>query len=99
MKKLFNTILFSLISLISLHSFGSEMNFTVKGMTCNSCANSLKKSFAKNTAIEKVEIDVDKKFVHLVIKDDSPISQQEIETLVKDAGMLAENFQAQTITK
>lgn len=87
MKKIILSVL-----LLSSTAFAGEMNFTVKGMSCESCAKSLKKSFATRAEIEKVEISVEKKTVHLTTKDGSALTQKDVESLVKDAGMLVDKF-------
>ncbi len=83
--------------LASSTAFAGEMNFTVKGMSCESCAKSLKKSFSTRTEIEKVEISVEKKSVHLVTKEGSALTQKDVEALVKDAGMLVDKFDSKPV--
>lgn len=82
MKKILLLVLMSL----SLGAFAGEVNVKVSGMVCSMCAQGIQKKFSGETAIEKLHVDMDKKEVHITIKDGQDISDDTIKKLITEAG-------------
>ena len=67
-------------------TFAEEITIVVKGMVCSFCAQGIKKTFGKNPSIKKVQVDLDSKLVKLETVTDGVPGDEEIRSLIKDAG-------------
>ena len=65
---------------------------TVKGMVCSFCAQGIKKTFGSKDEVEDVKVDLDSKLVVLNIKKDKTIADDEIKSLINDAGYDVESI-------
>ncbi|WP_409480082.1 heavy-metal-associated domain-containing protein [Pseudobdellovibrio sp. HCB154] len=85
MKKLFIATLF-LSSLAFAKPLTGEVHVKVKGMVCAFCAQGLTKTFKKMPEVEKVNVSLEEKFVHLVLKKDASLEDTKIIEAIKEAG-------------
>ncbi|MBD2231477.1 heavy-metal-associated domain-containing protein [Phormidium tenue] len=94
MKKYIAHIVLS-ASLLSFSSvaLAEEVTVTVKGMVCSFCAQGIKKTFGKLESVENVEVDLDKKFVKLDLKDGATLSDETIKEAINDAGYEVEKME------
>jgi len=83
MKKV---IIALMISLMPFISYAGEATIKVKGMVCSFCASKLEKSFKERSEVDKVHVDLDKKVIHLVFKDQKQISDDDIKKIITDSG-------------
>lgn len=70
----------------------SDIEVLVKGMVCSFCVQGVEKKFGGEDAVEKVEVKLDDSKVLLWIKDDHNISDDTINSLIKDAGYNVESI-------
>ncbi|AZZ36588.1 heavy metal transporter [Bdellovibrio sp. qaytius] len=63
-----------------------EVHVQVKGMVCAFCAQGLTKSFKKLPEVQDVNVSLEGKFVHLVLKKDQSLEDTKILDTIKDAG-------------
>lgn len=94
MKKYIAHIVFS-ASLLSFSSvaLAEQVTVTVKGMVCSFCAQGIKKTFGKLESVKNVEVDLDKKFVKLDLKDNATLSDEVIKEAINDAGYEVEKME------
>lgn len=85
MKKLFIAIML-LASTVLAKPLTGEVHVKVKGMVCAFCAQGLTKAFKKLPEVEKVNVSLEEKFVHLVLKKDASLEDTKIIDTIKDAG-------------
>lgn len=71
---------------LSLPAFAESVKVKVNGMVCAFCAQGISKSFGKEAAVEKVDVNLDRKLVELVLKKDQKLEDEKIKTIIKDAG-------------
>lgn len=69
----------------SAEAFAAGAKVTVNGMVCAFCAQGIKKKFSTEP-VEKVEVDLDKKLVSLEFKPGKTLSDEQIQTAIKEAG-------------
>ena len=65
---------------------GDTVHVGVNGMVCDFCAQSLKKVFLKQGAVQKVDISLEDKLITLELKKGKAIDDATIKKLVVDAG-------------
>lgn len=82
MKKL----LIIAISLISFKVFAEEKVVPVNGMVCAFCAQGIEKAFKAEDAVESVDVQLKDKFVKIKFKEGKSLSDDKIETILKNAG-------------
>ena len=63
-----------------------SVEVTVKGMVCSFCAQGIKKTFGKSGPVEEVKVDLDQKLVTLKIREGQALTDEQIKTLLNDAG-------------
>ena len=63
-----------------------EVHINVKGMVCAFCVNGLTKTFKKQPEVENVHVSLEKKSVHLEIKEGQVMDSDKIINLIKEAG-------------
>ena len=70
----------------------SDIEVLVKGMVCSFCVQGVEKKFGGEDAVEKVEVKLDESKVLLWIKEDQSLSDETINSLIKDAGYNVESI-------
>ena len=55
-------------------------------MVCSFCAQGIKKTFGKIDPVEEVKVDLGEKLVTLKLKEGQTLSDEQIKTLINDAG-------------
>ena len=100
MKKIIPQLLFALVAVtVFLAPFSAgaaqyeKITVTVKGMVCSFCAQGIKKTFGKIREVRAVEVDLDKKFVKLELKDGAALSDEVIRKNITDAGYDVEKIE------
>lgn len=85
MKKVFIAALL-LATTVFAKPLTGEVHVQVKGMVCSFCAQGLTKAFKKMPEVEKIDVSLEGKFVHLTLKKDKSLEDTKILETVKDAG-------------
>lgn len=62
----------------------SEATYTVRGMTCGHCANSVTRELLTVTGVHGVDVDVDSGRV--VVTSEGPVGDDEVRAAVTEAG-------------
>lgn len=78
--------LFSIL-ILSASSFAKDLTIHVQGMVCPLCSQGLTKHFSAQEAVLKVDVDMDKKTVHLTLKDNQTLDQKTVIKIVEDSGV------------
>lgn len=63
-----------------------SVDVQVSGMVCAFCAQGIEKTFKKEKSVEKVNVDLDSKVVHITLKEEADIADDKIKSLIMDAG-------------
>jgi mercuric ion binding protein len=69
-----------------------EAKVSVKGMVCGFCAQGITKKFKAESAVEKVDVSLEKKIVTLDFKDGQDLPDNQIEALLKESGYNVEKI-------
>lgn len=81
------TIILSAALLFSNFALAGETRTVgVKGMVCSFCAQGITKNFKEQPEVAGVEVSLEKKYVKLTYKDGQKMSDEKIETLLKESG-------------
>jgi copper chaperone CopZ len=83
---LFKILVFCFASLLLSATSIADVKVSVGDMTCESCANTIKKGFAKVTEVESCEVDVDKGLVTLKEKANKKVSDETIKKTIEHYG-------------
>lgn len=68
---------------------GEELKVGVKGMVCAFCAQGIEKQFKAESAVEKINVSLENKFVKITFKDGRRLSNERISEILKDSGFEA----------
>lgn len=63
-----------------------SVSVKVNGMVCSFCSQGIKKKFEGEKAVEKVEVNLDEKWVKLDLKDKQKLEDDKIKSLITEAG-------------
>jgi len=83
MKHLFLTFAVLLAFTLPAHA---QTYVDVNGLVCDFCAQSLKKVFSKEEAVEDIDVNLDTKVVTINFKDGLSLDDEMITKLVTDSG-------------
>jgi mercuric ion binding protein len=92
MKIIFLYVILSL-SLFSNQLFAKELKVHVNGMVCGFCAQGITKKFNARAEISKVNVNLKDKLVLLSTKDGKDIKDEDIRSILKDAGFAVEKIE------
>jgi copper chaperone CopZ len=81
------------LSFVLAQAAPKEVRVSVKGMVCSSCVQGITKKFQAETAVQKVEVSLEKKSVVLNFKDGQDMPNSKIESLLKDGGYSVEKIE------
>lgn len=84
-----------LLSLFVSHptfAAGKEITATVNGMVCGFCAQGITKKFGGESAVEKIDVSLEKKVVKINLKEGQDLDDKKVEKLLKDAGYNVEKI-------
>ena len=70
-----------------------DIRVFVKGMVCSFCVQGVEKQFKKQVSIEKVEVDLEDSLVSIWLKEGQKISDEKIDSLIKDSGYNVESIE------
>lgn len=76
----------ALLILLTQFSLAGEIHVGVNGMVCAFCANGIEKTFKKESAVEGVKVDLDKKLVTIKTKKDADIDDAKLKDLITKSG-------------
>ena len=79
-------LVFGFSTFIPFVAFAETVKVNVNGLVCAFCAQGIKKTFAKESAVEKTDVNLDAKLVTLSLKKGEKIADEKITTLITDAG-------------
>jgi copper chaperone CopZ len=84
MKKLLATLLaLGLIASVALAGT-SNINVSIKGMVCSSCAKKMETKFKAQDGVQNVSVDLKKGMVKVTMKDGKNLTDEQIKALVDD---------------
>jgi copper chaperone CopZ len=63
-----------------------EIKVEVKGMVCSMCAQGIQKKFKDVTAIENLDVDLDKKLVTIKVREGESVTDSAIKKYITEAG-------------
>jgi copper chaperone CopZ len=82
-----NIIIATLLVLATpLAASAETITANVNGMVCGFCAKAIQKSFQKSKAVDKVNVDLDKKVVVVVLKSNATLADAAVTKTIVDAG-------------
>ena len=85
MKQILGAIIVTVVSSIALAEH-QKIEVGVKGMVCDFCAQGISKQFKKMDAVEKIDVNLDKKIVVIQLKHGQKLEDEKVKTSLKDAG-------------
>ena len=85
MKNTFILIAGLLISSSSLAN-AKEIRVTVNGMVCSFCAQGIHKKLTAQSAVQRVDVNLDNHLVKVNLKDGQTLSDQVVTQILTDAG-------------
>lgn len=84
MKKII--ILSILFTIVSQAAYAGTITATVNGLVCAFCATGIEKTFRKQTAVEKIKVDLENKRVTIDTKPGQDLDDATITRLLTDSG-------------
>lgn len=88
MKRHLTALIVGIVLSSSAFAAGSKMlTVHVNGMVCQFCSQGITKKFKANDAVENVHVDMEKKEVHLSLKEGKDLTDAQITETIKDAGV------------
>ena len=64
----------------------ADVDVKVKGMVCSFCVQGIEKKFKGESSVDNVKVNLDESLVSIWIKENQDLSDERIESLVKDSG-------------
>lgn len=64
----------------------SDIEIKVNGMVCSMCAQGIEKKFSSEESVQKIDVNLDHKMVHLQTKNGQNIPDSTIKKLITEAG-------------
>ena len=87
MNKLVSILaILGIFTVSAVQAAGTSQKLVVEGMTCSSCAKSIKAAFGKLPEVKSIVVDVEKGSVVLELQPEKTLSEQQIRDTVKAAG-------------
>lgn len=89
-----NVTLIAIGLIIATQSFaaGKEISATVNGMVCGFCAQGITKKFSAESAVEKVDVSLEKKIVTIKLKEGKDLDDKRVQEILKEAGYNVETI-------
>ncbi len=92
MKNFILIILFVLYCNSIVYAAGTEYQLGVDGVACPFCVYGIEKQLSKLEGIERIETDIQKSLVILIMENDSTLSEAAISDAVIKAGFSLRSF-------
>jgi copper chaperone CopZ len=86
------TFLFSL-SKAQANENTEDIRVFVKGMVCSFCVQGVEKQFKGQKSVENIEVDLEDSLVSIWLKEGQELSNQTIDSLIKDSGYDVESIE------
>ena len=64
----------------------ADIDVKVKGMVCSFCVQGIEKKFKGESSVNNVKVNLDESLVSIWLKENQALSDDRIESLVKDSG-------------
>lgn len=81
------------ISSVKADSLSQKIKVKVNGMVCAFCAQGVKKTFKKNDAVEKIDVDLEQKVVTIDLKKGKTLNDDVVQKSITDAGFNVEKIE------
>lgn len=86
--------LFLLVSLFfTIQGFAKELKIHVNGMVCSFCGQGISKKFNEREEVEKIDVSLKDKVVTITTKEGKDLKDEEIKSILKDAGYTVEKIE------
>ncbi len=92
MKKLVLIIVFALFSISLVHAASTEYQLGVDGVACPFCVYGIEKQLGKLEGIERIETDIEKSLVLLIMKEGFVLDESSVNEAVTKAGFSLRSF-------
>lgn len=79
-------LVFSFICISTPALAAEALKISVNGLVCDFCARAIEKVFSKQEAVDSVSVDLTTKLITANMKDGQTLSDDEIKSLITDAG-------------
>lgn len=79
-------VVFAIALCASVSAWAGEKQLTVEKMTCENCAQSIKKELAKIAGIQKTEVNVEKKKVSVTFDDATGFNESKVKERIEFLG-------------
>ena len=79
-------LMFFSLLLFSFNAFAGDLTVKVSGMVCSMCAQGIQKKFSTLPEVEKLNVDMDQKVVHIKTKEGKDLTDELIKKLITEAG-------------
>lgn len=86
MRPILIAALLAITAITPLTARAEQIFVSVNGLVCGFCAQGIKKTFSKIESISAVEVDLEGKKVTLSLKEGKNLADEEVKTLINDAG-------------
>ena len=93
MEKMYRNLFLLLSVFLSTQGFAKELKVHVNGMVCSFCGQGITKKFTKKDEVEKVDVSLKNKIVTPTTKDEKDLKDEEIKSILKDAGYTVEKIE------
>jgi len=95
------TVLMAIILMASINmpvfAAGTQYDIRVDGLACPFCAYGIEKKFSKTEGVNSVDIDIGKGLVIVKTVADKTFSEDELRTIIHDAGFTMKSFTHDTL--
>lgn len=71
---------------------GKEISATVNGMVCGFCAQGITKKLNAESAVEKVDVSLEKKVVTIKLKEGKDLDDKRLQEILKESGYTVESI-------
>ncbi len=86
MKRWVLALIMALLWSAAAFAAGTQYELRVDGLACPYCAYGIEKNLKKTDGVEKIEIDLDRGLVIVVVADGVTFTQAQMAKLINDAG-------------
>jgi len=91
--KLIALTLLAITQPLTVFAASNTIQIQVNGMVCSFCAQGIEKKFKAEEAVEKVTVKLEDHQVILAIRDDKPLTDEKIKSLLTDSGYTVEKIE------
>jgi len=92
MKKFIIIIVFNLFSISLVYATSTEYQLGIDGVACPFCVYGIEKQLSKLEGIERIETDIEKSLILLIMKDGFVLDESSVNEAVTKAGFSLRSF-------